>query len=358
MTTSSRRASLGTRVAFALCLAVLVPASAAAQQQQAPHQPTAQELETARSLYKEGKELRAAGDLSGAIEKLRAAHALGNTPVTGIELARALEAGGRLIDAREVALSIAHIPVAGDETQKSAEARIDAVKLADDLRARIPTLRARVTGLAPGEPAHLAIDGVAVPDAALAEPQKVDPGKHVLLLHVGEGASARDVRAEVSAVEGRSAEVLLEVPPAPATPQPAPPPPVAPTQQAAPPLQAAPAPAAAPAHHSSTLAKAGFAVAAVGAVSGAITGFMALTKKGELPNECPNQQCAKGTQAASDLDSARTSATMSTVAFSIAGAGLVLGIVALVTDHPSTPSTGARVSPWVGLGAAGVHGSF
>src|SRR5260221_7276029 len=92
------------------------------------HTPTAQELETARSLYKEGKALRARGDLRGALEKLRAAHALGNTPVTGIELARTYATAGKLVDAREVCLGIARTAVASDETEKSAEARAEAAK--------------------------------------------------------------------------------------------------------------------------------------------------------------------------------------------------------------------------------------
>jgi hypothetical protein len=353
--TSSRRASFWSGLAFALCLPVLVPAGAAAQQP--PHEPTAQELETARSLYKEGKELRAAGNLPGAIEKLQAAHALGNTPVTGIELARAFEAAGKLVEAREVALSIAHIPVASDEREKSAEARVDAAKLADDLRARIPTLRARVSGLAPGESAHLVIDGVGVPDVALAEPLKVDPGKHVLVLHAGSGATARDVNAEVIVVEGRSVEVLLEVPPAPSSPQPAPAP-VAP--QPAAPAQSVSAPAEAlPHRRMPTLSKVGFGVAAAGAAAGLITGFIALTDKNALSTECTGQLCKKGSSGASDLDAARSSATISTVAFSIAGVGLAAGIVGLLIDHPSAaPSSSARIAPWLGPGAAGIHGSF
>jgi len=350
--TSSSRAFFRPVLALAVCLAVLVPARAGAQQP--PHEPTPQELETARSLYKEGKDLRAAGDLSGAIEKLQAAHALGNTPVTGIELARAFEAAGKLVEAREVALSIAHIPVAGDEREKSAEARVDAAKLADDLRARIPTLRAKVTGLASGEPAHLAIDGVGVPDVALAEPQKVDPGKHVLELHAGEGATAREVRAEVTAVEGRSVEVLLEVPAAPSSLQPTPAPP------SATPPQSEPAPAEAPRHGTMpTLSKVGLAVAATGVAAGLITGYVALDHKNALGGECSGDQCQKGMPGASDLDAARTAATISTVSFCIAGVGLAAVVIGLVTDHSSAaPATSARIAPWLGPGAAGIHGSF
>src|SRR5580692_1619828 len=150
--TSSRSAAFARVVAFGAAIALT--ASARIGHAQA-HVPTAQELETARSLYKEGKDLRAAGDLRGAIEKLRAAHALGNTPVTGIELARTYATAGKLVEAREVCLGIARTPVASDETEKSVDARAEAARLAEELRPRIATLVVDVTGLAAGEAAHL-----------------------------------------------------------------------------------------------------------------------------------------------------------------------------------------------------------
>jgi hypothetical protein len=109
------------------------------------------------------------------------------------------------------------------------------------------------------------------------------------------------------------------------------------------------------------LSKVGFAVAAGGTAVGLITGFMALMSKDALSTECnSNQQCTKNTPGASNLEAARTSATISTVAFSVAGVGLAAGIIGLLTDHPSSapPPTSARIAPWLGPGAAGIHGSF
>jgi hypothetical protein len=221
-------------------------------------------------------------------------------------------------------------------------------------------VRAKVTGLAPGEPAHLSIDEVGVPDVALAEPLKVDPGKHLLVLHAGEAATAREVNAEVSVVEGRSVEVLLEVPPAPSSPQ-ATPPPVA--QPAGTPVENVPAPSDAPHRSMPMLSKVGFGVAAGGAAVGLITGFMALMSKDAISTSTgcnSNEQCVKGSPGASNLEAARTSATISTVAFSVAGVGLAAAIIGLLTDHPSSapPPTSAWIAPWLGPGAAGIHGSF
>jgi hypothetical protein len=67
-------------------------------------------------------------------------------------------------------------------------------------------------------------------------------------------------------------------------------------------------------------------------------------------------------------------ATLSTVSFIVAGAGAVLGVVGLLTgnnssssnvtpekppsdDSAATPAT-SRIEPWLGLGAAGLRGTF
>ena len=158
MTSSDAVPALRSALSFALALALLAAARPALAQ--STHEPTASELETARTLFKEGKELRAKGNLPAALEKLQAAHALGNTPVTGLELARTYVLLGKIAEAREVALYAARIAVASDETPKSADARVDAQKLADDLGPRIPTLAVKIAGLAAGQGAHLVIDGV------------------------------------------------------------------------------------------------------------------------------------------------------------------------------------------------------
>src|SRR5512143_1729383 len=104
-----------------LATALFAPAALAAN-------PSAEDFATARALYKEGKDLRAAGDLKGALEKLKAAHALGHTPITGIELARTQVQLGLLVEARETCLGVARLAVESDETGRSADARKDAAK--------------------------------------------------------------------------------------------------------------------------------------------------------------------------------------------------------------------------------------
>ncbi|HEX3343761.1 MAG TPA: hypothetical protein VHS09_04270 [Polyangiaceae bacterium] len=341
MTSSSRRRAA---LAFAALLgaALVGPASTAFAQ---THAPTAQELETARSLYKEGKELRARGDLRGALEKLQAAHALGNTPVTGIELARTYVLTGQIVEAREVCLYIARMATASDETEKSVEARAEASHLAEELRPRIPTLHVRIDGLPAGEAAHLSIDGVPVPDAALTEPQKVDPGKHAVVVRVGEGAASREARGEAAVAEGQSGEVTLVVPSPPvmvAPPSPAPAPP-SPQVSGAGPL----------------LTKVGFGAAITGGVVMLVAGGVAMVEAGSLHDKCPQDHCESANGGSGDLASARSWATIANVGLAVGAAGAFVGLIGLWRSRSTTATVnGASLSPWIGVGSAGLDGRF
>jgi hypothetical protein len=337
--TSSRRLLASAGLVLA---AMIMPSAALAQT--AP--PSAAELETARTLYKEGKELRAAGNLKGALEKLQAAHALGHTPVTGIELAKTYVLVGKLVEAREVALQVARLGVASDETEKSADARAESAKLAESLRPRIPTLVVRIRGLAQGEVPHLVLDGAMVPDVAIAEPQSVDPGQHDVVVRVGDGASAREAHASADTPEGQAVLIAVDVPAAPAGAEPP-----AATPEASPESS----------HGTPLLAKLAFGAAIGGTVVGVYGGISALSFESSVDSECPGtHKCVAGSAGARDLGSAHTWADVSTVSFIIAGAGLVTGVVdMLVEPRHHEPATGSlRVTPWVSAGMAGVNGHF
>jgi hypothetical protein len=334
------------RRAIVAALALVLSLSTAAAVQAQPHQPTPQELESAANLYKQGKELRAQGDILGALEKLRAAHALGNTPVTGIELARTYVVVSKLVEAHQVCLGVVHLPVAPDETEKSATARRDAQQLADELKPRIPTLVVRVSGASPGEAVHVIIDGAAVPDAALAEPQKVDPGRHEVVVHAGTGPTAREAKASAQIDESQTGDVAVVLPPAPEVP---------PDQQ--PPEE----------HKSrwSTLAIVGFSVTGAGVVVGTIAGLFALAKANDLPRLCNGDYCDNSNGGVDELHAAQTAAHVSEVGFEVAAVGVAFGIAGLIigpskpSPSPAPPSSGGViVKPWVSFGAAGVHGSF
>jgi len=147
--------------------------------------PSAADLESARELFKEGRELRQAGDIKHALERFKAAHAYGQTPVTALELGRTHIQLGELIEGREVLLSVARMKVQPDETDKSAAARSEAADLAEDAKKRIPTVTVKLTGVASDSAAQLLVDGSAVPIVGLTGIRKVNPGKHAIVARAG-----------------------------------------------------------------------------------------------------------------------------------------------------------------------------
>jgi len=297
-------------------------------------QPSASDLETARDLNKQGKELRAQGRLHEALEKFKAAHDLGRTPVTGIELARTHVLLNQLVEAREVCLGIARMPVASDETERSATARAEAAKLAEDLRPRIPSVTVKLAGVPPGVTATVTIDKRALPAAAIGQPHKVNPGPHEIVARIANGPESR---ANVDVKEGEAREVPLTVQAPPdhvvvggpiAAPQPAP---------------------------RSKVAMIGFTFAGVGLALGTMTGLLASSKKSNLDSLCSTQKRC-GPDAYDDLDAARSFATISTVSFIVGGIGLAVGFYGLVLREEKPQS--AYVRPFVGPGSVGVHGAF
>ena len=321
---------------------------------------SAGELETARALNKEGKELRAAGKLREALVKFKAAHDLGRTPVTGIELARTLVLLVQLVEAREVCLGIARVPVAADETERSVAARSEAEALAEELRPRIPSVLVRLAGVPLGKTPIVLIDRVVVHAAAAGEPQKVNPGRHEVAAKIGLGPEA-SVIVDVKEAETKEVELTLK-------PEPLATPPSGSSSGAPPPPSDGDhAPVES---KKNKLAVAGFTVAGAGLVLGSMTGLLAMSKKSNLDALCKGTQCPP--EAYDDLEAAKTWGTFSTIAFGVGAVGAVLGIYALITQKSAAPEHGERptstqgasrparptANVWIGPGSVGVHGSF
>lgn len=348
MTTSSRSVALAVALSIALPFA---PAAVAA--------PSAADMESARQLFKEGKDLRDKGDLKGAREKLKAAHALGQTPITGVELGKTHVMLNELVEAREAFLSVGRIAVASDETKKSADARIECDKLAAELKTKIPKLRVVLTGVPAGQSAKVTVDGEEVPSAALSEARSVNPGHHVVVAKVGENPESR---AEVDLKESESKDVTLAVSVSMTTSKPEPRPegtPPGPLPGPAPPPSGNNTFTSKPPAHDDTpsstspLVYIGFGAAAVGVVVGGITGGLALSKANDVKSQCPNSTCPADKRGL--LEDTKTFATVSNISFALAGAGVVLGLVGLM-KKPSTDT--AHVQPYVGVGSLGLTGAF
>lgn len=336
--TSSKRATFALAILAGLATSTLALAQ----------QPSAADLETARDLYRQGKELRAKGDLKGALEKLRAAHAVGRTPLTGIELARLEVQLGLLVEAREVCLGIGRTAVAPDESKRSADARTEAATLAESLKAKVATVVIKLVGIEQADHVVVAIDGVAIPEEANAEPRKVNPGKHDVSAKI-EGGEETHAAVEVNAAETKEVSLTPVHPPKPVV--------TTPPDTGGPktPPELPPYYAPKPSHGvSNAFAVVGFVGAGLGLIVGAITGAAALGKAVSL--NCPNENCYG--KDATDLEDGRTLAAVSTTSFVFFGAGLLTGTLALALRTSSPSTQRGFIRPHIGLGSLGVSGAF
>jgi hypothetical protein len=170
-------------------------------------EPSTGDFAQARVLLNQGLDLRDAGDARAALDKFEAANALAHTPITALELGRTYAGLGQLVKAREILLSVARLPERAEETDRSKAARLESERLADDLRARIPTVTLWVRGVAPAS-AVVMLDGTVLPSEALQGARPVDPGHHGVTARTPNGATV-DTQLEVSEGETRSVDIVF-----------------------------------------------------------------------------------------------------------------------------------------------------
>lgn len=329
--------ALGLALALQLALVPVVHAQVTS--------PTAGDLESARELFRRGKELRSEGELDAALEKFKAAHAYGQTPITGVELGRTHMQLNHLVEAREAFLSVARLRVAADETENSAQARREAATLAEQVRPMLATLEVRV-GTEPGT--TVTIDGAVISVVSGVVDRQVDPGKHVIVATAA-GGIARTQEVVLAQGERQSIELI---------------PPAAAPAAVAP----RPAPRPAPARVSRSvhpLVFVGFGTAVAGLVAGGITGALALGAANRADQACgvpDGAACANAAardEAEKERKSGTTVATVSTVSFVVAGVGAAVGVVGLLLLRGNSPAKPqASIAPVLGVGYAGVGGRF
>ena len=310
-------------------------------------EPTAAEKETARSLMTEGRSRRERNDLTGALESFRAADALMHVTTTGLEVARSQTALGQLVEARDTLRQVLRIPAKEGDPRPFVEARANAQGMDEELASRIPGIRIVLRGAVEGAAPGVTVDGVTVPAAALGAPFKVNPGHHVVAAVSG----AARTQQQVDVAERALQTVTLELP--------------AVAAMASTPAETTPDDVTRDEEHHGgpmrVLAIGGFGLAAAGIAVGSVTGVMSLSATSRAKSDCVDNRCPPST--AGDLDTARSMATISTVAFAAGAVGLAAGIVALaIGDKHGSPaasaSSQAGVRPWVGPLSLGVRGAF
>jgi hypothetical protein len=301
-------------------------------------QPSSAQKETARGLMAEGRELREQGDLQSALSRFMAADALMGVPTTGFEMAATQADLGKLVEARETLRRVLALPQSPDDPEPFNEARNKARVLEQRLQSRIGGLQFIVNGVGASETMVVTVDGETVPVAALDVPFRVNPGKHVVVARAG----GRETRAEVDALESRTVKVELVLAARASEPQLAlAEEPVAAVPPAAPRADE-PAPAPPPSLPLATYIGGGVGVA--GILVGGVTGLLAISNKNAAAAHCVDGECPRSTW--SDLDRARTMATVSTVGFVVGVVGFAAGASALLLrEEPEPERRSVEVTP-------------
>jgi hypothetical protein len=213
----------------------------------------------------------------------------------------------------------------------AADRRAQVERELQELRSRVAHVRVscNVDG------AELTLDDVAL-DRAAREPVMIGAGRHKLT------ASKRGYVTAIRVVDvagGDEVDVRLEL-----------------TQN---PREATPA-----AHGSPNYVPAGIAAAfgVAGVTMGAIFGMEAVGNQSTLQSECNGSRVCPPS-ARDDVNAFSRNTTISTIAFSVGGVGLAAAGYLLLTAPrgeapPPSRTAAAGVSPWIGIGSAGVTGSF
>ena len=329
---------------------------------------TAQAADTeADRLFEQGRAAVRAGDLGKALERFEQSQRLDPAVGTLLNIADCEEKLGKLASAWT------HLRQAIDQ-MKADDDRLGPIK--KRIVALEPRLPRLTIALAQGTPSFTKVtrDDVELAGPQLGTEQPVDPGKHQVTV-AAPGHRRRVFRVELKVAEHKSltvepgdeeaAPVVVAVPPA-----------AAPAVSAAQPVPEAPAPAPAaeaprdnlapsaspapPSDHdsvgrsSTSASPLGYWIGGAGAVSLAVglgAGAMVFSKKSTQNDHCDAAKVCdqEGLDAAS---SARTFATVSTVASVVGLAGIGVGAYLLLTrSEPGQPQATLHVAPVAG-GAA------
>ncbi len=164
---------------------------------------TPAELAKARTLYKQGLSLEAAGDWGGALAKFEEVGRVKLTPQVRFHIARCKENLGRLTEA------LGDYRLAEYEAQQQDAKELGEItKAREGLEARIPKLvLARGAG---AEAARIELDGVDVGEPQVGKEIPVNPGPHKIIVKL---SGNRQFEETVTVAEGETKNVELVPPP-------------------------------------------------------------------------------------------------------------------------------------------------
>jgi hypothetical protein len=295
--------------------------------------PNAKDKAAAKSLANDGRKALKDNRWADAMTALAQADKLDPSAAVEVDLAKAQIGAGKLIEAQQTLTA-----AVADETDGSPaarRARDAAQKALAGLMPRIPTVTIKVkAGSDDGPKPHLTVDGVEIDSHGDAQ---VNPGTHAI------GASAEgyvSAEKELQFREGAHEKVTLTLTPKPAQ-----------NDQA----KAAPEKSAGSRVPGAVVTVIGGA----GLVVGGVFGGLAFSHANAAKSQCVNNVCPLG--AASDIATSTKDGNISTGVFVGAGIVTAVGIVLLIvapggskSEPKSDDAKSARLTPWVGLGSAGL----
>jgi hypothetical protein len=330
----------------------------------------AAETAAARALAVDGLKLADAGKCADAIEKLARAEKLHHAPIVLGRLGECQITQGKMVDGTENLRKVLREALPANPSAALVKARDRAQSALDAAKPKIAFLTIAVKGVA-SSAATITVDGQAVSSALLDTERPSDPGEHVIEA-TAQGFLKASSRVTLAAGEKQALTLKLEqdpnyVPPTAATEMPN-----SGSRAGTSDTNGAPSGrdtgvslgaggSVSPPNRSGAYISWAFGGAALGV--GAGFGLVALKGKSDLDGKCTNNVC--GPNSESQLNSAKTAGTISTIAFGVGGAALVLGTVLYFTAGPSSSERHAHASPgkivarpWVGTSEVGVSGEF
>jgi hypothetical protein len=303
----------------------------------------------ARELAVQAADAFTKGDYAKAHDLYHRAYSLIPAPTLSLREARSLEKLGRWVEAVEAYVRTTRVALGPDAPEAYRQAVHDAHDGLAKLRPRVPKLKVVLRGGDPGD-TSVSLNGKPMKSALIGVDQPVNPGTHEL---VASGNGKRGTaRVQLSEGERKSIELELSDDPS-ATPVPAS---ALEAASGADETRGDSGPTEAGGSPQAALGWVGVGVGAAGLGVGVVTGLMATSKHSSAREGCPDGVCPEGSQAADDLDAFRSLRTISTIGYAVGIVGVAAGVTLLLTAPARADS--ARVTPFVGVGRAGLLGWF
>ena len=334
------------RITQTLVLAALLGASGIA------HAETDEERAGARVAATEGLKAFQEKRWDEALDLFTRAESLVHAPPHLLYMARSMVQMGMLVKARETYMKIIKEQLASSTPRAFRSAQDDARNELQPLESRIPHATFEVKG---AKEYRVWVDGKEVPKVLVGLPRPVDPGEHTFQARA-DGMESKTVKVTFQEGVGQRVVLKLKKLPPGAKPSIGPEEPT-PVQKDEP-------------RDDKTGLRIGSYVAlgvgGVGLIAGSIFALQSSSKRQEVEDICPNGSPCTGPigtegRVSTLNDEAGSASTLSTVSFVVGGVGLAAGATLFFlsnSDDAPAKDKGARVTPWIGLGSAGLSGTF